>query len=198
MPWISCGPASPPESRGEFSGWDFKETDLTMDGSWQEDGNALDLSSIVPVGAREIQFRVQLNDNTVGTFIQLASNEYNTSNNQGPAVLNFVATQTNDEQFSVGCDADRRVAYRATAGINTINIAVVGWWLNDSVRMIDVDTDSVSNPPTDAELDALYGTPATVGAGFTKYLDNNGAGTNFYQITSSGTDWWTSAFTKAT
>lgn len=60
-----------------------------------------------------------------------------------------------------------------------------------------VHTDNVSNPPTDAELDSALGLPATVGAGFTAYIDDNGAGTNFYQCISDGTNWWTFAGTKA-
>lgn len=53
-----------------------------------------------------------------------------------------------------------------------------------------VHIDNVSNPPTDAELDAFFGTPATVGAGFTAYIDDQGGSANFYQITSDGTSWW--------
>jgi len=60
-----------------------------------------------------------------------------------------------------------------------------------------VYTDDVSNPPTDAELDAIYGTPATVGAGYTSYIDDNGGGTNFYQIISDGTNWFILTGTKA-
>jgi hypothetical protein len=60
-----------------------------------------------------------------------------------------------------------------------------------------VYTDDVSNPPTDAELDAIFGTPATVGGGFTAYIDDNGAGNNFYQITSDGANWWIFTGAKA-
>ncbi len=60
-----------------------------------------------------------------------------------------------------------------------------------------VHTDNVSNPPTDAELDTIFGTPATVGAGFTAYIDDNNADTNFYQIVSNGTSWWIFTGTKA-
>lgn len=60
-----------------------------------------------------------------------------------------------------------------------------------------VDTTNVSNPPTDAELDAAFGTPATVGAGFTAYIDDNNADTNFYQVVSNGTSWWVFTGTKA-
>jgi len=60
-----------------------------------------------------------------------------------------------------------------------------------------VDTSNVSNPPTQAELTAIFGTPATVGAGFTVYLDDNGADTNFYQIVSSGSSWFILSGVKA-
>lgn len=60
-----------------------------------------------------------------------------------------------------------------------------------------VHTDDVSNPPTDAELDSIFGVPATVGAGFTAYIDDNNAGTNVYQVTSNGATWWTLTATVA-
>jgi hypothetical protein len=54
----------------------------------------------------------------------------------------------------------------------------------------------VSNPPTDAELDAAFGTPATVGKR-SFYIDDAGGGTNFYKIISDGTSWWIFTGTKA-
>ncbi len=53
-----------------------------------------------------------------------------------------------------------------------------------------VNADDVSNPPTDAELDAIFGTPATVGDGFNAYIDDAGGGANFYHVVASGTNWW--------
>lgn len=67
-----------------------------------------------------------------------------------------------------------------------------------SVGAHDVFTNDVSNPPTDAELDSAIGTPATVGAGYTALLDDNGAGSNVYYVASDGTNWWYTAMTKAT
>ncbi len=61
-----------------------------------------------------------------------------------------------------------------------------------------LDTGNVSNPPTDAELDGLFGTPATVGAGFTRLIDDNGADSAVYLVASNGTSWWYTAMTKAT
>lgn len=60
-----------------------------------------------------------------------------------------------------------------------------------------VNTTDVSNPPTDAELDAAFGTPADVGAGWTTYIDDGGLGANFYQIVSDGTNWWIFTADKA-
>jgi hypothetical protein len=58
-------------------------------------------------------------------------------------------------------------------------------------------TANVSNPPTDAELDSAFGTPATVGAGFLGTLDDAGGGANFYLVASDGTNWWHFTGTKA-
>lgn len=60
-----------------------------------------------------------------------------------------------------------------------------------------VDEINVSNPPTDAQLDTAYGSPATVGDGWTTYINDNGDGNDFYQVASDGTNWWISTFTKA-
>jgi hypothetical protein len=62
---------------------------------------------------------------------------------------------------------------------------------------LPVSTANVSNPPTDAELDTEFGTPATVGAGYQAIVNDNNAGTNVYIITSDGANWWYAAMTKA-
>ena len=64
--------------------------------------------------------------------------------------------------------------------------------------VLAMDTSNVSNPPTDAELDSAFGTPATVGAGFHAAVNDNGAGTNVYLVLSDGSNWWFTAMTKAT
>jgi hypothetical protein len=69
---------------------------------------------------------------------------------------------------------------------------------NQIIEGVTFSRADVSNPPTDAELDAEFGTPATLDEGFTAFIDDNGAGTNFYQVVSDGTNWWYSALTKAT
>ena len=61
----------------------------------------------------------------------------------------------------------------------------------------EVDTTDMSNPPTDAELDAAFGIPSVVQAGFRRFIDDNNAGANFYEVISDGTNWWVTTFTKA-
>jgi len=56
---------------------------------------------------------------------------------------------------------------------------------------------NTANPPTDAQLDSAFGTPATVGEGFFAILDDAGAGVNVYLCYSDGTAWWQGALTKA-
>jgi len=57
---------------------------------------------------------------------------------------------------------------------------------------------NVTSPPSDAELDAAFGTPAAVGEGFIGLLDDNNAGTAGYMVFSLGGFWWYAAATKAT
>jgi hypothetical protein len=50
-------------------------------------------------------------------------------------------------------------------------------------------TVNVSDPPTDAELDAEFGTPAAVGAGFRAYVWDF-VDSKFWQVGSNGANWW--------
>ena len=59
------------------------------------------------------------------------------------------------------------------------------------------DISNVSNPPTDAELDTAFGTPASVGTGFTRIVDDADGDANVYLVTSNGTSWWYATLTKA-
>lgn len=67
-----------------------------------------------------------------------------------------------------------------------------------TVRIFERSTADVSTPPTDAELDSAFGTPATVGDGFVAFVDDNDADTAVYLVMSNGTSWWFTSMTKAT
>jgi hypothetical protein len=58
-------------------------------------------------------------------------------------------------------------------------------------------TANVSDPPTDAELDATFGAPATVGSGFMGFVDDAGVGSKVWLCITEGTNWWYEELTKA-
>lgn len=67
-----------------------------------------------------------------------------------------------------------------------------------SISSLNVSVADVTNPPTDAELDSAFGTPATVGAGYAAILNDANGDANNYLVVSNGTSWWYVALTKAT
>ena len=62
---------------------------------------------------------------------------------------------------------------------------------------IIVDSTNVSNPPTDAEIDAIFGTPAARYPGFMAIIDDAGADTTVWFVITNGTSWWYEGLTKA-
>lgn len=60
-----------------------------------------------------------------------------------------------------------------------------------------VSTDNVSSPPTDAQLDSAFGTPATVGEGFIGLIDDNNAETDVWLCVAIGSSWFYEQLTKA-
>jgi hypothetical protein len=60
-----------------------------------------------------------------------------------------------------------------------------------------VSTDNVSDPPTDAELDAAFDTPANLGAGFIGIVDDNSGDTDVWLCYTSDTSWYYLQGTKA-
>lgn len=48
---------------------------------------------------------------------------------------------------------------------------------------------NVSNPPTDAELDAEFGTPAVLGDGFVVFIDDNDAGALYWLVATVNGAW---------
>ena len=61
-----------------------------------------------------------------------------------------------------------------------------------------VSTANVSNPPTDAELDAAFDTPANLPDGWMGVVNDNNAGTALWLVTAVGGSWWYEGLTKAT
>jgi len=70
--------------------------------------------------------------------------------------------------------------------------------LTRKVVEIQYKTDNTANPPTDAQLDTAFGTPAQVGSGFVAILNDAGAGAHVYLVASTGTAWHYIELTLAT
>ena len=70
--------------------------------------------------------------------------------------------------------------------------------VKDGDLRLQVSTADITPFPTPAELTAIFGTPAEVGAGFIRLLNDAGTGTTFYLIASDGANWWRFSGTKVT
>lgn len=110
--------------RGEALGYDFQKGDLTTDATWRE----LDLSSLVPKGAKAVLLRVDITDDlttSVFSMRKCGNTETYNSEKRFTKHANFLRYCA----FIVACDVNRKVDYWATAvEWTTINIIVRGWW----------------------------------------------------------------------
>lgn len=114
--------------RGDVSGPDFNQGMLTGDRTWKD----LDLSGIVPVGAKAVLIKVFMQDNASPPdygrrwiFRKKTSgyNEHNVSN-----IIGYVPGLQIYADMIIGLDANRFIQYNgATTG--AIYITVAGWWL---------------------------------------------------------------------
>lgn len=77
------------------------------------------------------------------------------------------------------------------------SMEVVGW-KDELIGGVTISDANVSSPPTDAELDSEFGTPATVGDGFEAVIDDGGAGTTVWRVTALNGKWWYVSLTEAT
>ena len=63
--------------------------------------------------------------------------------------------------------------------------------------VVEQSVADVSSPPTDAELDAAFDTPANLGRGFLATVDDNDADTTFWLVGTNDASWWYVQMTKA-
>lgn len=109
--------------RGDPSGYDKQLSDLTTDGTWRD----LDLSAIVPDGAKAVILRVNVQDDAAGNEFDLRkngnSNAYNTFE-----IRTQVSGVSNIQSGIVFCDTSRVIEYYATNTTWThIYLVVLGW-----------------------------------------------------------------------
>jgi hypothetical protein len=84
-----------------------------------------------------------------------------------------------------------------TAGVTKMILdADAGLWLGGIANFsaagarVTWSEDNISNPPTDAELDGAFGTPAAAGEGFLALIDDADNGLAVRIIASVGGFWW--------
>lgn len=73
-------------------------------------------------------------------------------------------------------------------------------WFNEGwIHQLHVQQSvaNVSSPPTDAELDSAFGTPATLGRGFIGTVDDNDGDATMWLCVTSDASWYYVATTKA-
>lgn len=110
--------------RGDPAAQDFDHSTLTTDGTWRD----MDLSGVVPVGAKGVFLRVRITDDLIDQYFMLRkkghTNPWTTSR-----VRTQVANQEKDIDMIVACDANRHIQYHASNTTWTgIYITVAGWW----------------------------------------------------------------------
>jgi len=110
--------------RGDPAAFDYAKEDITTDATWRD----LDLSAIVPAGAKAILLKTQLQSANPGDKIQYRkkgnSNEINTC---GCEALRANVIRTRLGLTAI--DANRVIQYNADdISWTTLNIVVRGWW----------------------------------------------------------------------
>ena len=96
---------------------------LTCDAAWHD----LDLSAIVPVGAKSVFLRVQVTDDAAGSYIVFRRNGRSNTVSE-LSCLSQVANIQNQANGFVDCDANRIVEYAATnTTFTTLTVLVLGW-----------------------------------------------------------------------
>lgn len=110
--------------RGDPAAYDKAKTDLTLNSTWQ----TLDLSSIVPAGAKAVLLKTQLQSAAAGDAIRYRQNgNSNEINTCGCESLRANVARTRLGIISI--DANRVLEYNAdNIAWTTLNIVVRGWW----------------------------------------------------------------------
>ena len=111
--------------RGDPTGFDWDQTDLSVQNdTW----NDLDLSAIVPAGAKLVLFRTLIKDASVNVVVYLREkgnvDAYNATDTRTQVSNVYLAGEA-----LVACGSDRVVEYRITAAIDYLGFLVKGWWL---------------------------------------------------------------------
>jgi hypothetical protein len=111
--------------RGDPADADFVKTDLTTDGAWHE----LDLSGIVPEGAKAVSISLYIVDNLAGQIVR-----FRRAGNVNIFAITGTATQVAYVPIFTHCicavDENRKIEYYCSnTSFTGIQITINGWWL---------------------------------------------------------------------
>lgn len=110
--------------RGDPATVDFETADFTTDNTWRD----LDLSAIVPAGAKAVHFWTAIKDDAVSSDMRYRKNG-NTSSVNMAQVTTQVANVTRNADITVACDTNRIIEYRGdNLTFTDIVLIVRGWW----------------------------------------------------------------------
>lgn len=110
--------------RGDPTGWDFEEGDLTIDGAWHD----LNLNGVIGTGVKAVHLFVKIHDaNEIGHSMTLRQNG---NANEFNVVLlhNLTTTVGTYIDCIVLCDNAGKIEYKISADTDDIGIVVKGWW----------------------------------------------------------------------
>jgi len=112
----------------ETNGWDWRESDLTLDGAWHNDGINCPTEAGVPAGAVAITIGGTIKNDVIDTKLRLRQNA--TTGNTEFSWWVLVANLYMPYFYSIiPCDADRKFDYNISAGIDYMGMVVTGWFI---------------------------------------------------------------------
>lgn len=104
---------------------DFDETHFTLNSNWHNDG--LDLSGIVPAGAKAVLLEIVIQSSIGTPALQLRRDAV--SGTYSFAVPVQVTDIANTKQLIIPIDADLKLDYMGSDEITLLTVAVVGWYI---------------------------------------------------------------------
>lgn len=112
--------------RGDPAAVDFAVGDLTTNGAWHD----LDLSSIVPAGAKSVILYVAMRDTAADVIVIFRKNGNSNSINVGGVANEDSHATSQRGDIIVALDSNRVIEYFTTnTSIDTLNITVKGWFI---------------------------------------------------------------------
>ena len=111
--------------RGDPADYDFIESDLTLDGNWHD----MDLSGIVPDGAKAVSIRI---DTITGTATAYSAfrKKGNTNESNSANALHPIANNANSTDLLCPISDARFIQYKfQSVPWFYIVISIKGWWL---------------------------------------------------------------------